>query len=116
MNQFLDINNNGLDDACEDLVNPVKDRQQLSELDFTIFPNPARELLNIGLKATTADPLSVELFDVTGRRLYVQQLEAAAMANQQFTLRVTDLTPGMYYVLLQHGRRMGSKKLIIIRD
>lgn len=116
VNQFLDINNNGLDDACEDLVNPVKDRQQLSELDFTIFPNPARELLNIGLKATTADPLSVELFDVTGRRLYVQQLEAAAMANQQFTLRVTDLTPGMYYVLLQHGRRMGSKKLIIIRD
>lgn len=79
---------------------------------FTVFPNPAREFVNIvGRDADAAEDLLISLYDISGRCVKSEILPARPVCR----MRVDDLKPGMYFYQLQQGVNRQSGKVILLK-
>jgi len=76
---------------------------------FTIFPNPASDYLTIEVPElqTTADNLTISIFDNFGRQ--VRQIN---VFEQQQTIDISTMTDGVYYILMNQGKEVTTKKFI----
>lgn len=111
------ISNSGCSGDTTDLDVMVFQSTGIKELpmglSWNIFPNPASNQIQIDFTSKKQSSFSVLLIDRLGRK--VKELHAASSANQPFqkTWKVSDLSEGMYQVLLQIDGNTYSKKLII---
>jgi len=81
-----------------------------NETEFNCFPNPASSVLNIEGNEKEI-PLSVELFDISGRSMLQFISDEYA-----FTLSLTDLSKGIYQLNISEektGAVVGRKRLLI---
>jgi hypothetical protein len=79
-----------------------------------IAPNPARGAFAIHWAGLTNEPASLELHDVTGRRVREFVIES----GQDRKARVTDLEDlpaGLYWVRLRQGKQTVTKRVALIR-
>jgi hypothetical protein len=75
---------------------------------FAIYPNPAREVLNVRLgQAFQNGKAQVQLLDVTGRSLYNQTVETEA-----FQISVADLALGSYVLQIQVGETLIVRQIV----
>lgn len=77
--------------------NITKANQDLTETHIEVFPNPAHEHIIVsGIKDYT---LPISIFSITGQPV----LQAATPHQQEgtFTIRVSDLPPGFYYISIE---------------
>lgn len=77
---------------------------------FLIFPNPAKEILNIKTNNTEGAPRKIELLNIQGQVLKTTVLDAGANALQ---MDIAGLPPGIYYVKMAGSVRPTTTKLII---
>lgn len=83
------------------IENPVP---ELQKQDFTLYPNPTQEYLNI--KFDTGKLSDVIIQDLNGRNVGV--------GNTIHPIFVGDLQKGIYIVtLVQNGKKIGVKKLVV---
>lgn len=76
---------------------------------YSLQPNPAREQATLVLNLVQAEQVRVELWSLTGQRLYaVEQMQAAG--EQVYALPVADLASGVYVVRLT-GERGQSQSI-----
>ncbi len=74
-----------------------------------LFPNPADDEVTILYR--TSLPLTVSVFDIQGR--LIQKENAIFGATDQFTLNVSNLSQGIYFIDLFDGRnKVWTKKLL----
>lgn len=73
-----------------------------------IFPNPAKNELNIHVQQSANTGFSVMIYDVAGSLIL-----NATSANNDLILTL-DLKPGMYTVLINSGNTQISKKLVVL--
>ena len=73
----------------------------------TLFPNPAHDILNIGVSAELTGS-SYALYDMAGRRLAGGTLE-----NEMNEISVRDIASGIYLVSIGNGINSISKRVII---
>jgi len=73
-----------------------------------IFPNPARDLINI--RTSLEEQVTVILINTLGERVYEKNI--SANESQQITLNVQKLPPGIYFVQLQTKKGMISGKFV----
>ena len=67
------------------------------------YPNPARSILNVEMEGVAGRPvLSVEIFDVLGRKIGVPQVGSTTSATLR--LDTSRLAPGLYILRLSNGR------------
>ena len=88
----------------------VEDALSVSEYDvngFNMYPNPAKDILNIKLNNITKANLSI--YDIQGKLV----LEHSISETQNLELNVSDLQSGMYFVKLNTATKEMVKKLII---
>lgn len=86
-------------------------QQIAAELDFDIFPNPGQGRMEIKFNGDAPEQVEAMVVDLTGRTVHSQSL-----SNGQFTLNLSQLSPGIYNLILRKGSSlMGSRKLEIIR-
>lgn len=71
-------------------------------LEMTVYPNPATDVVNLKLKASPAEPLTVNVTNLNGQ--VVQKLE---MASEKMQIAVSHLPAGIYYITVSH---MGESK------
>ena len=72
--------------------------------DFTVYPNPATDFVNIN----SADSIdSYRIYDLTGR-----VVKRSSPYTNNFRIDVTSLNKGVYMVKLNSGDKTGSIKLI----
>jgi hypothetical protein len=64
-----------------------------------IFPNPANEILNF---YTTEAIQTLEIIDVSGKRLYFEE-------SPESSIDVSQLQPGIYYLRFMVGDSVESK-------
>ncbi|MFD2914315.1 DUF7619 domain-containing protein [Psychroserpens luteus] len=76
-------------------------------ISFDMFPNPAKDILNIKLNNISNANLSV--YDIQGKLV----LEHSISETQNLELNVSDLQSGMYFMKLNTGTKELVKKLII---
>lgn len=72
-----------------------------------VYPNPARDEVNISLPAAGNAQLSV--FDMNGKLMMQQGVQQSARINTQ------GWTPGLYMIQVQDGAKMSSRKVMVQR-
>lgn len=85
-----------------EVVYPKGDKQVL------IYPNPASSSITIKTDEIEEIPLSIEIFEDGGNRIYRQNW-------QREVLDVSGLKPGIYFLKLKTHKETYTQKLIITR-
>ena len=77
-----------------------------------VYPNPAKDILNIEMDSFNGDDFVIELFGSTGK-----MVRSSAFANtyDEIThqLYIEDLASGIYYLRVRNGSQLKTKKIII---
>jgi len=84
-------------------------QEQNLSTQFSIFPNPASDVVHVQLKNSDGKNSFVNVFDLSGREVLVQKL------NSDGTINVSDLVSGVYLLQLKkpNGEILGTQKLVI---
>ena len=82
------------------------DVETISKNDFKVYPNPAKEILNI----TSQNDLiqTVEIIDITGKQVKFLQVNKA-----QFSIDIADLKQGIYFIKLNTAKGISTQKLLV---
>jgi hypothetical protein len=88
-------------------TNPTKDLSQ--DEDFEVVPNPANSRLHIRYNTINAATTIIELFDMTGKKVFYKKSENQLSGEKQETIDVQALPAGIY--LLKLGDKM--KKVMV---
>jgi len=92
----------------------VKTRE-IEQLSLRVFPNPARGPLGVSLALSGRGTATVELLDVTGRRIERREVASgSASARTAFTWAAR-LEPGRYLVRVTQGSRVLTKPVTVLR-
>ncbi|MEZ4887742.1 MAG: T9SS type A sorting domain-containing protein [Chitinophagales bacterium] len=80
--------------------------------DIKMFPNPARQLVQLQFEAKDVANLQIDLMDKTGRTISSQNKTVQSGRNQH-TISLDKLPAGMYFVQIQDGSQLITKKLMV---
>jgi PKD repeat protein len=80
------------------------------KLDFSIYPNPVRDVLTLNLAYTKPGHSHYQMIDLLGR--VVAESEIISLKSE---ISVRDLTPGIYWVRVIQGQTVSVKKIIVNR-
>jgi glucose/arabinose dehydrogenase len=78
----------------------------LSGGNVRLYPNPAQNILNIEI--ATAQPFTLQIFDLSGKRLLQQEITGA-----QSAINISSLSAGIYVAELQNGSDTLRQKLVV---
>ncbi|MDP2187515.1 MAG: T9SS type A sorting domain-containing protein [Sphingobacteriaceae bacterium] len=79
----------------------------------SVYPNPAKNEVNISYQLTKAAEVSITIRDIAGRTV-MQSIEGLQFeGTQKATLTLNGLNAGMYFVELNAGGAVAQQKLII---
>lgn len=87
--------------------------QEFALNEFSLYPNPAQEQINLGFSAINGGSLTITVYDLVGRHiktLYDATVPAGAWREQ---FNVSGLSPGTYIVLVRLNEDVSKQKLII---
>ncbi|MGB3947819.1 MAG: choice-of-anchor B family protein [Bacteroidia bacterium] len=87
---------NGLFVLDATLALNIKNKEQENVL-VSLFPNPAESIINVDFNISTTDLITIEIYDVTGRKLFAKQVKATVGSNTQ-QLLVSQLKAGVYII------------------
>ncbi len=83
-------------------------QDMLSDINFTIWPNPSQEEVNVLIRNTNTDVIPVKIFSLDGRLLRSGFTDASG----QIRFNISDLSPGVY-VIRSEGEVPMTKNLIV---
>jgi Bacterial Ig-like domain/Secretion system C-terminal sorting domain len=84
------------------------DRSTVPASYFTIYPNPVHGILNVKVNATAAERTAVEIFDITGRNMFLQPVSLIA-GEQNVTVDMSRLQKGSYILKLSLGGKTSTQ-------
>ncbi len=79
---------------------------------FNVWPNPAKDVLNISLQSDSFDDTYVALYDIQGKRIMDQKLNAEGNYING-VLNLGFLNSGMYLLKINQGSKQAAKKVVI---
>lgn len=77
------------------------------------FQNPASSVATIELSTLSGEPVSIQLFDATGRLVVSQSENSVQPGENRFTLDLNGLPNGFYSLSVQQGTNRGQGKMLI---
>jgi hypothetical protein len=80
------------------------------ELTSKIFPNPARNIMNVQFELPAPADVQVKIYDLTGSMVANQQFSASQTGSQK-SIDISKLPAGMYFVKIQAGSLKSVTKL-----
>ncbi|MEO0732995.1 MAG: T9SS type A sorting domain-containing protein, partial [Bacteroidota bacterium] len=95
------------------LVAPAATLSQPAEL--TIYPTLTSEETTIGYTLTTGGPVSLLLYDPSGRLLRTLVAEPQAAGRHSLQLTTRQLAGGIHFVRLVSGELQLTRRLVVVR-
>ena len=88
--------------------------ENYSSDDILVFPNPARDQINLFFYLTFSGEIRIEIFDLLGRKVFHDEIMQENQGYQYLSLNINQLASG-YYVLqiFQGGKRIGRKNILV---
>lgn len=111
----LVVEKNGCSDTSSCFsYNKVGLADNVNNVAFTVYPNPASDVLNVNLKGVSlTDKVLLSIVDMTGRTV-VQNEISKTMENQTLSLNVSNLKSGVYFIQMTgNGMSFPTKKIVI---
>lgn len=85
-------------------------------LALTSWPNPASGTTNISYSLRAAEPVTIAVYDLRGRRVQTLVRNAQLAAGpHQLAFDTSDLAVGVYFVRVQTSARQLTQKLVVMR-
>ena len=81
------------------------------QVDFTLFPNPAAEVVNLQFGDFDGKPVQARIYNHLGQNVKQFQWEDADYSTRQ--IRINDLQAGTYIVEIENGTTRMTKKLVV---
>ena len=79
-----------------------------------VSPNPSAGDLSVRFSLPGPGPASLEIIDLTGRRVLASQVSPAP-GDRSVRLAAPDLRPGVYQVVLVQGAARSAARLVVAR-
>ena len=86
----------------------IQSQGDSAQIDATVFPNPASYTLNIALTTAIQQPLTVQLFDASGRLV----LDRSYGQGRRFELDVSGLNSGLYLLRMEQKGLLYTTRII----
>ncbi len=109
--QLIDYGDNARSKMTFSYLYPADCGQVNTIVDFSLFPNPAKSLLNIENEAFSNGNYTFDIFDLTGR--HIRSFSNYRSATQ--TVNLEDLPNGVYQLSIQNIDGRTTKPFIIQR-
>ncbi len=84
------------------------------EIGLSIAPNPSDGRFILQLETRTKSDMVISLINSLGQEVF-SMTEAGQIGKFNKEIHAGKLSPGVYYVKVQHDRKVYSKKLVIVR-
>jgi len=101
-------NSNSVSSTCT--LSTTIDEETIGEETIFVYPNPAKEFINVEFSGLNDENISIEITDVFGKLV---QKEISKNENQMFNLNVSSLAAGYYVLKISSGHSVIQKKIII---
>jgi hypothetical protein len=82
--------------------------EQVSSTEFSVYPNPSNDILNVNLSAAAGDLVTVQILDATGRLLVSQQATTSTIQ-----LETQSLSSGVYFVQVSTNTSRSTKPVFV---
>jgi len=79
--------------------------------DLKLYPNPVKDVLQIGYEAGNVENVLVRILDIQGKVLYQHNLPNQAGINS-FFIPVESLRTGLYLCQIKHGNKLEISRFI----
>lgn len=79
---------------------------------YNIYPNPARETINIDFTERITNSATVVLFDNLGKEIRQYNVKAD---QAQLSIGTENIKPGIYFIVLKTDKRISSSKVLIVK-
>lgn len=86
-------------------------REGVPQLQFALYPNPAKQSVTIALSEAISDA-DITVYNMLGQPVYMQSIKEA---DRSFTIDITDIANGTYMVEINTPQFYGTKTLEVIR-
>ena len=86
-------------------------RENQKTINFSVFPNPANDLLHIQLNTTTKNHTEIMLFNVVGTLTRKAEIFSG---RQQLSIDISNLAPGTYFLKVSENNISSTKKIMIV--
>ncbi len=83
-----------------------------SEVDLSIYPNPATGNINITFLQSEQQKVTISVFDTSGRSLNVIKSQIYDTGRIEIPYNCSNLAPGVYLLQIQRGNEVVSKTFI----
>ncbi len=87
----------------------ISEQQQSDGNQFSIYPNPSSDFVTLQLSKTAVEGTTIQVVDLTGRVVSQQQTSGSDL---YYTIDVSDLAVGMYFIELVNNEGTISQKFI----
>ena len=88
----------------------VVDRSEIAEAYYTIYPNPVHGILNVKVMALATEKTTIEIYDITGRRMITQQV-TLSKGDQNISIDMSKLQNGSYILRLMLNGKLTTQKI-----
>jgi hypothetical protein len=80
----------------------------------SVFPNPAKDFINIELENKRAENITIELYDNTGRQIKILFNDALPPGMFNLALPLPDIASDCYNIIINYGNKYKESKKIVI--
>jgi len=82
--------------------------------DILVFPNPARDQINLYFYLTFSSEISIEIIDLLGRKVFRDEIIPETPGYQYISLDINQLASGFYVLQVFQGeKRIGRRNILI---
>jgi len=97
-----------------DIATGIPGSLDFPDITFSVWPNPARNFINIDFTLEVETNVSITLYDLLGQELLtIQSDKLTALGTHGLRHDVSQLKPGIYFCSLVSSEAMLSKKIVI---
>ncbi|MGQ0827782.1 MAG: CotH kinase family protein [Bacteroidota bacterium] len=80
---------------------------------FTVYPNPAKDHLNVAMNFNADENLSIQLVDMLGRTVITYPEENYSSGSHLLNIPLSDLSPGIYHLQFVSETSRATKKIVV---
>lgn len=89
-------------------INQLRNQQE-----FTVFPNPANESVNIKFDLNEGDAYNIKIYDISGRMVKEVRNMSITYNQNEYQMSTVDIPSGLYFIELEGNQFLMHKKFMI---
>jgi len=93
----------------------IEDIEYAQELTLNISPVPAGDLLNLYIESSTAEAITINLYDLSGRKIVDTINRFGNVSGRSIGIDISTLETGVYIVEVQAGNERISKQFVVLK-